>query len=60
MRFINLSNEELVLNVDNDPRATERERALAERLANTMRYIDEMTVFLHKHDMLEQQQVLIQ
>lgn len=60
MRLNNLSNEELVLNVDNDPRATERERILAERLATTMHYIAEVTVFLDRNDLLETQQVLIQ
>lgn len=60
MRLTSLSNEELVLNVDNDPSANERERLLAERLAYTMRYIAEVTVFLHRHDLLEQKEALIQ
>lgn len=60
MIFSNLSNEELILAVDNDSRATERERLLAERLANTMKYIAEVTMFLHRHDLLEKQEVLIQ
>ena len=56
----NLSTEELVLAVDNDSSATERERLLAERLSSTMQYIAEVTLFLARNDMLEPQQVLIQ
>lgn len=55
-----MSNEELVRAVDNDPQATERERALAERLAHTMSYIAEMTLFLDQNDLLEHEEVWIQ
>lgn len=55
-----LSDEELIVAVENDRHATHREHVLAERLALAHAYIAEVTVFLARNDLLEENKVVIQ
>lgn len=60
MNYHNLTDAELVLSVDNDPQATERERVLVERLNAARSYICEIQDFLIVNDLAEFKTVLVQ
>lgn len=55
-----LSDAELIRMVDNDSRATERERVLVERLNMAHEYIHEIQKFLVTNDLAEIQVVTVQ
>lgn len=55
-----MSDAELVLSVDNDPQASERERVLVERLNMARAYICEIQEFLIANRLADFEQVTVQ
>lgn len=60
MVYNTMSDEELIRDVDNDGRASERERVIADRLDRAHRYISEVEQFLHANDLVEVNVVSVQ
>lgn len=55
-----MTNEELTRTVLLDPKATDRERLLAERLEDVIQHLDSVQLFLVRNDLVETERVLIQ
>lgn len=55
-----MMNEELIRRVLLDPKATERERLLAQRLEDVVAHLDKVQVFLVRNDLVETEKVFIQ